>query len=310
MEKVIVFILTDDIDSVNISRLSYLFSENLFEIKIVNIHLPDLPEDDEYGKYGKKGWIDEDYYRISWVLKKCSQKYLNNHILIIRDSVITHSSPQIIEEKVRNLLLRDFDICYLSKYQDRCDLYTNFERLDDNSMIAKTFYPGGLQAIMISPKCREILLANSQMKNGELFWDSPISINITPIPKEELDVTSDSSSSSDSSSKNIYTSPHIIKHKIKVYKRYWGKYKELECKLEDHLRTQIFYGNINAICLVPNLFAFDLTYARSNGDYDKLCECQRIPYGEIRTETNYISWAVLVIFIIILMIGLYLLLMK
>lgn len=303
MEKVIVFIVTDNVNSQNVSRTSYLFSGNLFEIKVVSINLPDLPEDEECGRYGLKTWIDEDYYRLSWIMKQASQRYANSHILIIKDTVVTHTNSRAVEDIVSQLLSKEFDICYLSKWQDRCDLYTDFVKLEDCcSMLAKTFYPSGLQSVLISPKGREILLANQKMKNGDKFWDNPISINMKQKESEILDVTSDNTNSSSFSG--------VISHKIKVYKRYWGKYKDEECKMEDHLRSQIYIGNINAMCLVPNLFSFDITHSRSNDDYNKLCECQRIPYGEIRTENNYMSWAVLVIFIIILMIGIYLLLMK
>jgi hypothetical protein len=53
-----------------------------------------------------------------------------------------------------------------------------------------------------------------------------------------------------------------------------GKTFDLTMPLGEQLKTEIMNENINATVIVPSLFSFDITKAKTVDDYKKLAECQ------------------------------------
>lgn len=107
--------------------------------------------------------------------------YPNNYCIIIKDTSVTNSTIYEIEDIIlaaielnRNNCKKDnWELCYLSKWLDRCDLYETLRKINGVPKIVKTFSPLGIQSIMFSPKGRDIVLGMRKMKNGEYF--TPIS---------------------------------------------------------------------------------------------------------------------------------------
>ena len=103
--------------------------------------------------------------------------YPNNYCILIKDTSITNSTADEIADIVllaiglnRNGCEKDvWDLCYLCKWLDRCDLYEELAKIDGAPKIVKTFSPLGLQAILYSPMGRDIVLGREKMRNGEYF---------------------------------------------------------------------------------------------------------------------------------------------
>lgn len=126
-------------------------------------------------------------------------------------------------------LKRKWELCYLTKWLDRCDLYKVVAKMNGVPKIVKTYSPLGIQAILFSPKGRDIVLGKSKMKNGKYF---------TPI----------------------------------VY------------PLGEQLSQEIGLKNISAVCIIPNLFDFNVMLSQNDLDLLKLSQC-RLPDSNINEET-------------------------
>lgn len=78
-----------------------------------------------------------------------------------------------------------------------------------------------------------------------------------------------------------------------------GKYFRPEESLSLSLNRSIHDGNIDALCVVPNLFSFDLRFATQNNDFLKTNECQIID-PNIHTSTSTLNQYIIILIIIIL----------
>ena len=151
--------------------------------------------------------------------------YPHSYSIIIKDSSVTNSNIHIIENLVESAIelnrkKRDvWDLCYLCRWLDRCDLYKELVREKGITKIVRTHSPLGIQSIMFSPKGRNITLGYDRMKNHEYF---------TPI----------------------------------------------EANLGDQFNREISLGNLKAVCMVPNLFDYNVMLAKSELDYLKLSNCR------------------------------------
>ncbi len=160
-------------------------------------------------------------------LENSSLHYPHNYTIVIKDTSVTNSSSAEIASLVmlaidlnRNGRKKDnWELCYLCRWLDRCDLYKELAKMDGVTKIVRTHSPLGLQAIMYSPKGRDIIIGRKRMKNGDFF---------TPI----------------------------------------------EPPLGDQINKEISLGNILAVCMVPNIFEFNVLLARTELDLFKLSDCR------------------------------------
>jgi len=114
--------------------------------------------------------------------------YPKNYCILIKDTSVTNSTSHEIGDIVLTAIglnrtgckKDNWDLCYLTKWLDRCDLYETLEKIDGVPKIVKTFSPLGLQAVLYSPKGRDIVLGREKMRNGEYFTP------ITPPLGEQL----------------------------------------------------------------------------------------------------------------------------
>ncbi|GAH47443.1 unnamed protein product [marine sediment metagenome] len=103
--------------------------------------------------------------------------YPDQYSILIKNSSVTNSTSNEIANLVllaislnKNGCKKDnWELCYLCRWLDRCDLYTELAKLDGVTKVVRTHSPLGLQAIMYSPVGRDIVLGHRRMKDGDYF---------------------------------------------------------------------------------------------------------------------------------------------
>lgn len=153
--EVIVYLLTANAESPRTQHVKSLFDHPNFRVDVVTV-------DDPQDLVVAPGLSREqalEYRRISWCLDDARSSYVNNPIIIVKDTTVSHSSPETIAEIVTTALSSSgWDVCFLCKWLDRCDLYT--EKLaipGKTTIIAKTQAPQGTQALLLTPRGRDLL---------------------------------------------------------------------------------------------------------------------------------------------------------
>jgi hypothetical protein len=111
-------------------------------------------------------------WNMQQALKSAREKYPNSPVLVIKDTSVSNTSSDkiasIIEsvERVPNAL---YDLCYINRFNDQCQLYTRKIIIDKTTTLVSTQSPHGVQAIIYTPNGRDIVLGLKPMKNGKLF---------------------------------------------------------------------------------------------------------------------------------------------
>lgn len=160
MRQVIVYITSDKVNphSGEIQRVAKLFDDDLFAISITTI--------DQTSPH--KDRVEQEL--IDMCLQNQAKHHKNEHMIIIKDSSTSLASPEVIAKFVSSAIeAKDWDICYLNRWADRCDLNANVKDTGVNSSIAETYAPQGAQAILISPNARDIMLGKKPLKNQQPF---------------------------------------------------------------------------------------------------------------------------------------------
>lgn len=113
------------------------------------------------------------------VLREIKDK--DTPIIIIRDTSVS-ISENTVSTVLRSINLNDeYDIFYLCKWHDRCDLFRTVSKFDGNGRIVQTSHPFGIQAMILSPSGISILRGDRSMKNGVKF-----SMNMDGCLSEQL----------------------------------------------------------------------------------------------------------------------------
>lgn len=103
--------------------------------------------------------LDYERHTIRAALIEAAERSSLEYCIIIKDTSITSFSPEEITKAVYGS--RQGDIVYLSRWEDRCDLFVDETTINisekSNIKMVKTFSPHGLQALMISPKIRDFI---------------------------------------------------------------------------------------------------------------------------------------------------------
>lgn len=167
--KIIVYILTQDEDELSdeVISLSRLFRDELFIVQPRNIPIP----------VGMNNNTDQsiqqsaEAYRIIKCLKDARKKYHSLNVLIIKDNCITVARRKSITNICLSACnIHDWDICYLTKWLDRCDLHSDRRKIpDETATLARSKSPHGIQALMFSPSGRDILIGKKTMRNKNMF---------------------------------------------------------------------------------------------------------------------------------------------
>lgn len=158
--KVVVYIISDRVNphSGEIQKVAKLFDDDLFAISITTIDQASAPKDK----------IEQEL--IGTCLRNQSKVHPHDYMIIIKDSSTSLASPEEIAKFVSSAIsAKDWDICYLNRWADRCDLNINPRDTGINSLMAETYAPQGAQAILISPPARDVMTGKKPLKNGQNF---------------------------------------------------------------------------------------------------------------------------------------------
>lgn len=165
METVNVYIIDLDGDKSRIEYLQSLFGSYLFNVNIISQERPrDLQ------KYQKTGFDEEaalEYYRILWCLNHSAEHYPDIPVMIVQSDVTTRASTDTITRVVSDILPLKWDVCYLSKWLDSCDLYK--EKLPihkDGTIFTRAVSPLGSSAWIVRPSFRDVLRGARTFEDG------------------------------------------------------------------------------------------------------------------------------------------------
>ena len=105
-------------------------------------------------------------YRYLETLKKSNPKC---YTLIVKSDSVTLVPAQTIRRILGEIVKETgWDVCYLCKWLDRCDLYKNAKDLGSGSLV-KTLSPHGLQALVFSPQGKQRILGLEKLRTGGYF---------------------------------------------------------------------------------------------------------------------------------------------
>lgn len=167
--RTVVYILAQDPDSERTAMVERLFDNELFVVHVVNIAIPR----DQRLTSGPGITANQavEAYRVTWCLRDAKERYPDLSVAVIKDTSVSNADSTTIADIVNETLQQPgWHLCYLCKWHDRCDLYTNKKVLDGRStIIAKSHSPHGVQAILFSVEGRDIILGARPLKNGQRF---------------------------------------------------------------------------------------------------------------------------------------------
>lgn len=182
MTRLNVYIITDGKNGKNVTRLTSLFRDGLYNV--VETVVPPLQ------KSSKVADVDAVYeiYEVQWCLEESRKSHPNRPVLVMRDSCITHMGIEKLRELIIDIMNDDnnYDIFYLSRWNDHCQKHIDFKTYADNVDVARTYAANGTQAIYFSVKGRDIFAGHEVMKNDRYlhFSTSPRSDMNKKITKQ------------------------------------------------------------------------------------------------------------------------------
>lgn len=121
----------------------------------------------------------------------------------------------------------EWDLFYLCKWLDRCDLYKTCTKVKNLTRIVKTESPLGLQAIVFSPSGRDMVLGKKKMRNCEYF--PPI---LLPLG-DQLNLAIE-----DKAMKAITVTPNLFEYDVLLSKFTTDLLKLCECRLPEEIEEE------------------------------------------------------------------------
>ena len=142
--------------------LGYL-NTPLFKVFIVTAKDPTR----DAGKYSP---ADLDFYRIKRCLQDAARNYPDSIALIIKDTSVSDTTPQVIADYVKEMVRQpNWDLGYLTTWGDKCQLQSDSVSTSTGYNIVKSFSPNGVQALLIKPNVRDMILGKQNLPNGQPF---------------------------------------------------------------------------------------------------------------------------------------------
>ena len=161
--QVPVFIIAHDAVSTQTRQLQELLSDELFAINIVT-----PPAGQRDNLQSQERWL------VKTALTESATRFPDAHTLIVKENSVTTNSGEEMASYIAALVSdersRSWDICYLCKWMDACEQYTDKRALPGSMMmVVRTPSPHGVQALLVSPQGRDFLLGKKTMSNGKKF---------------------------------------------------------------------------------------------------------------------------------------------
>lgn len=180
-QQIPVYIMSKDPKSNKAQLVQKMFNDNLFQCRIATMAIPKTLILNKNMPLIKA----EEAYRVRKILQY-SKDNNEDSIIIIKDSSVSNASPETIADVCRAVVdgADIADVVYLASWQEECDNLKNKRVIaNKTTVIAKGSSPHGMQAILVSPKGRDILLGESPMRgiSGDVFNidDKPVADNLT-----------------------------------------------------------------------------------------------------------------------------------
>jgi hypothetical protein len=145
-------------------RLYELFASPIFQTTILKLDTAPKNIKTDYPGFDQNS--SNELYRFILSLKDGINQSNKEPILFITDTSVTNADASVVESIVTSLLTNKWDICYLSKWLDSCDLYSNKRLINNNgTILVDAVNPHGIQALLIRPDNFSVNPAN-----GEVSW--------------------------------------------------------------------------------------------------------------------------------------------
>lgn len=222
MGKIVVYILTKNRRDNVVYTLSNVFYRKYFIVNYItmedNIDISKRKQsrtrDDKDSKITEKLDVKNNTIikRINSALRKSEKYHPSLHTIVIKDSSVCNVDADDLYSILKtSRKINNWDICYLCKWWDECDLYENIKMTHINGSesieLVKTYSPHGLQALMFSPHGRNRFLGIMPMVDGDYF--TPID---EPLDKKLNKYINDEKLNAITYSKNIFSfNPSMIK---------------------------------------------------------------------------------------------------
>jgi len=169
MTTFVVSILTTnkDLSSTRITNLKRLFPESRYVVRVDQC----IPPSSLVSTTAYTAQQQAETICINKILSESRTQYPSAYVLIIKDTSITVSTSEQIYQLLNQATEQaGWELFYLTKWLDRCDLYGIPQNVKNKTYtFINTFSPNGFQAIMFSPRGRDVILGEIPMKNGKLF---------------------------------------------------------------------------------------------------------------------------------------------
>lgn len=145
-------------------RLYELFASPIFQTTILKLDSTAKNIKTDYPGFDINS--SNELYRFILSLKDSIKQNAKEPILYITDTSVTDADASLIEAVVTSLLSNNWDICYLSKWLDSCDLYTDKKVINKNgTVLVNAVNPHGVQAVLIRPDQFSV-----DDNTGEVVW--------------------------------------------------------------------------------------------------------------------------------------------
>lgn len=170
MSSVPVYLLSGNPEDVRTSMVKSFFRHPMFALNEVYIEPPTEYRHRLIGSHlSRKHFLEA--HRLNWCLQQAKEKYPNDHVIVIKDSSVCHADAETVAEIISAAIdAGGWDVCYLCRWLDRCDLYSERKPiLGRSTLIVKTQAPQGFQAIMFSPEGRDMVLGDKGIRTGGKF---------------------------------------------------------------------------------------------------------------------------------------------
>lgn len=154
-----VYVLTDDHQSTDALLVADMFDDPVFKVHVTEVRTPAGMSEPTREWHTIRNLLDH------------SQRNGDGWVVIIKDSSVTNASPPHVAKTIDVATkLDNADIMYLCKWLDRCDEHTEQEAIADTTMrLVRTRSPHGIQALLLSPRGREMLLGTVPLRDGTAF---------------------------------------------------------------------------------------------------------------------------------------------
>lgn len=170
--KVLVYITDGQSNSPRYQKLSDVFNHPMFSIQ-----KSDAPRSDRMKESSK---YYTEYNQLSYALENSKRVDASSYTIVIKANTVTNADSSTVAAIIEALLsIGNFDIAYLCKWLDRCDLYTEkFPVAGKMTIISSSQHAQGAQALLFSPQGRDRLLKDKSVWE---YKGTPLSNYLTTL---------------------------------------------------------------------------------------------------------------------------------